>query len=151
MPQQTMMYQDSAMTYTLNDSISFTRTYGWQFKFTKDGSYEITTVEHFPEDTTNSTAAYVLTQSEKGNWEFTGGNNTPSKSQLLLLATEISSSRTDQGSNINVTTIEGPMEGMVYDMVRLANEELKLSFNEVTAYTTGSVEVSQDIALSKQQ
>ena len=106
---------DDGLTYSLEDSSSYSRGFTWELSFEGDGLYTSRKKEDFPLDSITEDEAYSLNSLEKGVWEFTGGNESPSKSKLVLFAEEISSTRTDQGSNID----------------RLTNKELWLKY-EVT-------------------
>lgn len=116
------------LTYSAEDSTSYTREFSWDITFDSDGLYASIQKEDFPQDTLDGSDAYALTTNEKGIWEFTGGNSSPSKSKLALFPEEVSSTRTDQGSNIEITITENTTDAFVYDIDRLTNKELWLSY-----------------------
>ncbi|MEX2597584.1 MAG: hypothetical protein WEC59_11700 [Salibacteraceae bacterium] len=114
--------------YIYEDSTAEVRSYSRFMEFSNNGSYTITEEERFSVDTVEVPFSYTLNSTEKGDWEFTGGNGEPSKSQLLLLPREINRSRSNEGSNVEVTIIEGPVNGELFSIDRLSNKELKLSY-----------------------
>ena len=122
---------ETGLTYTTEDSSSYSRLFSWETSFDGDGVYTLKQKEDFPLDTLEGIQAYSLNSVEKGIWEFTGGNDSPSKSKLALFAEERSSTRTDQGSNIDITVTDNTTEAFVYDIDRLTNTELWLKY-EVT-------------------
>jgi len=119
------------LVYESADSLSYSRTFSWEMVFDGDGLYSSIKNEDFPEDSINGSEAYKLTSIEKGIWEFTGGNDSPSKSKLAFFAEENSSTRTDQGSNIDITVISNTTSAFVYDIDRLTNKELWLTYDIV--------------------
>jgi hypothetical protein len=131
-------FDGSKMNYTVTDSITISRDYTWEFTFTKEGGYTSTTTENFP-------ATIIST----GDWEFTGGNNTPNKSQLLLMTTEVQRTESDKSSNVNIVATENPMTGMVYNITGLSSKEMSLSYNEVISNAFGQSINSGELVLKK--
>ncbi len=111
--------------------------------------YEFTEISSFPEDTTINRDAYTRDVIEDGNWEFTGGNGEPSKSQLLLMQTRREISESDQGSNVNITTTESPSSGIIYDIIKLSSDELKLQMSELESFGGGSMRNEHFLFFSK--
>ena len=77
-------FDGSTMEYTIADTAMVSRTYSMQFEFERDGNYVVTHSEEFPADTITNEGAYTLETIESGIWEFTGGNDSPSKSKLVF-------------------------------------------------------------------
>lgn len=121
---------EAAMVYTLDDSTFYVQKYHWEMNFDREGKFVWVTNEDILGDSLDS-VAYSIETKLKGSWEFTGGNNSPAKSQLLMLTEEQSSTRSDQGSNITIETIENPVNGLIYNIDRLSNDELWIQY-EVT-------------------
>ena len=119
------------LTYNAEDSSSYTHGFSWEFSFDGGGLYTSKKKEDFPQDSIGENQAYSLNSVEKGIWEFTGGNESPSKSKLALFAEEVSSTRTDQGSNIDIIVTSNTTEAFVYDIDRLTNTELWLKYEVV--------------------
>ena len=142
-------YDGETITYSDGDSLNYSRSLQWSFAFAKDGSYEVLRTEEFEEDLENNQLAFTLEESEKGIWEFSGGNDSPSKSRLILLVEETKSTRSDQGSNIYVISYENPRRATIFDIVGLSNEDLKIKFNETQAYPGGSANISETYSMKK--
>ena len=142
-------YNGEKISYTINDSVTIERNLSWSFMFEKDGSYKISRVEDFEEDTIANTPSYSLNEIEKGVWEFSGGNDSPSKSKLMLLAEEIKSERSDQNSNVSVVTFESPRRATVYDIIGLSNEDLKIEYDEVRSFAGGSSRNIESFTMKK--
>ena len=145
----TQNFDGTTLTTIIDDTVRATYAYEWEMSIDRQGVYVITQVAVIPEDTVFNRAEYTETTEEKGNWEFTGGNNSPSKSKLLLLKTERKITRTDQGSNVNVLTYAASREGEVYDIVGLSSEDMKLSYFETRSFGGGQEVNSQTIELKK--
>lgn len=122
---------ETGLTYSAEDSSSYTHGFSWEFSFEGDGLYTSKKKEDFPQDSIAENQAYSLNSLEKGIWEFTGGNESPSKSKLALFAEEVSSTRTDQGSNIDITVTSNTTDAFVYDIDRLTNTELWLKYEVI--------------------
>jgi hypothetical protein len=144
-------YNGESITYSEGDTLSYTRSLEWSFDFAKDGTYHILRTEEFEDDLTINQLRFTLEESEKGIWEFSGGNDSPSKSKLLLLVEEIKSMRSDRGSNVYVISYDNPRRASVFDIVGLSNEELKISFDETQAYPGGSANTSENYTMKKFQ
>jgi len=145
-------YEGGNITYTQGDTFELTVPFTWTATFDGEGAYHFTKTESYPADPDNGVAqAYTVTNEEMGAWEFTGGNNTPAKSQLLLLAEQIKSTRSDQGSNIGVVTIDHPHEGIVYDIDKLTYTDVVLLYEEVTSHAFGQVVDKAEIRLKRQK
>lgn len=125
--------EDGVLVFIDEDSLEVRRKFAWDIEFNREGGYRSLQEERFTIDTVEVPFSYTQNRIIKGEWDFTGGNGEPSKSKLLLLPTEFSSTRSDQGSNIQIRTIDGQEEGMVWDIRRLSNEELWLSYERVEA------------------
>jgi len=142
-----------AVLSALDDSSAETKQYGltWTMSFTRDGEYEIIEIRDYPENFFGgSSNAFMLTMNEKGTWQFTGGNaDAKSKEQLLLLPGEVSSSRSDQGVNVDVVTQNNPNQGRVYFIDRLAADELVLKYEVVTSEAFGQFTESAEIKLEQ--
>ncbi len=108
--------------------------------FNKDGTYQEVIITDYPTDWRgNGLPAYTLTETVKGLWNFTGGNNdTKNKSKLLLRITEVLENASNAGSNIDALTYEGQTEGFIYDIDRLASQELTLKYDLVTTANSGT-------------
>lgn len=144
-------YEGGEINYRRGDTFDLSIPFTWTAVFDKEGTYHFIQTSDYPADTANEApVAYTLTGEEKGIWEFTGGNNAPSKSQLLLMATEIRSTRSDQGSNIEVVTIDQPHQGDVYDIRELSNKDLVLTYEETVAFAFGKAVNKAEIKLKKQ-
>jgi hypothetical protein len=48
-------------------------------------------------------------------------------------------SESDQGSNVNITTTESPSSGIIYDIIKLSSDELKLQMSELESFGGGSM------------
>ena len=142
-------FDGSTMEYTIADTAMVSRTYSMQFEFERDGNYVVTHSEEFPADTITNEGAYTLETIESGIWEFTGGNDSPSKSKLVLLMQELKSIRSDQGSNVAVTSFDNPRKGLIYDIVGLSNEELILSYEETRSFAGGQALNSEKLKMQK--
>ena len=142
-------YDGTTLTSTIDDTISAVYALEWEMSIDRQGGYTITYVANVPEDTVFNRAEYTETTEETGNWEFTGGNNSPSKSKLLLLLTERKITRSDQGTNVNVVTYDEAREGEVYDIVGLSSEDMKLSYSEIRSFGGGQDISSQTMELKK--
>ncbi len=139
----TVVTRDTSMSFdgtdavlsSVQDSTADERTYGltWTMSFTRDGDYEIVEQRQYPEGYFGDGSASITSViTELGTWQFTGGSGGAKlKEQLLLLPTETSITRSDQGANVNVTTQTNPNEGRIYNIDRLASDELILKY-EVT-------------------
>jgi hypothetical protein len=143
-------FADDQIEYNYGDTLIYSRSLDWQLSFQRDGVYTETKIEEIPEDLIQGTQAYTLTETETGIWEFTGGNESPSKSELLLMTTEIRRSRSDQGSNISLVTYDNPSSGKVFDIVQLSSKDLKLSVNETQSFGGGQITESASLELVKQ-
>lgn len=123
----------------------------WTMSFTRDGEYEIVEVRDYPEDFFGGDSeVFTLTHTEKGTWQFTGGNaNAKTKEQLLLLPSEVSSSRSDQGVNIDVVQQNNPNQGRVYFIDRLAADELVLSYEVIYSSAFDQYTESAEIKLKQ--
>ena len=86
-------YDGESIEYTVNDILTFSRSLTWSFDFAKDGSYVTIRSEQVESDSLNNAQAYTSEQIEKGVWEFSGGNDSPSKSKLVLLVEELKTTR----------------------------------------------------------
>ncbi len=144
-------YNGELITYFESDTLSYTRSLEWSFEFAKDGTYQILRTEEFEYDLTINQLAFTLEESEKGIWEFSGGNDSPSKSKLVLLVEEIKSMKSDRGSNVSLVSYDNPRSASVFDIVGLSNEELKISFDETQAYPGGSLKTSENYTMKKLQ
>lgn len=125
----------------------------WDFTFEKDGTYISEQVFEYPDGFFEAgEPSFTQTQTIEGEWQFTGGSgDSKENSQLLLLPEIVSSQRSDDGSNINVSNTENQNTGEVYDMVKLSNKEMKLRY-EVTYKTAFSSRVeSANIELKKKE
>jgi hypothetical protein len=142
-------FDGSKMNYTVTDSITISRDYTWEFTFTKEGGYTSTTTENFPADSIANRDPFLTTIISTGDWEFTGGNNTPNKSQLLLMTTEVQRTESDKSSNVNIVATENPMTGMVYNITGLSSKEMSLSYNEVISNAFGQSINSGELVLKK--
>ena len=131
-------FDGSEMDYVENDTNNYSRTLTWTFEFNSDGSYRIAVSEEFEADSILGTAEYTEDRVEKGLWEFTGGNDKPSKSQLVLFTQEEKVVRSDQGSNVGLVTYENPRQATIYDIIGLSNDELKLEYDELKSFSGGS-------------
>ena len=131
------VYDDGVVTITIGDTTEIKRDFEYTATFDRNGEYEITSIENVAEDTAANREAYTLTTVATGNWEFTGGNNSPNKSQLLLLRTRIERTESDQGSNVQITTTDGPNTGLVYDLIELSSENLRMSYDESVSFGGG--------------
>lgn len=125
---------DTGLIYILPDSSSYQRPFQWKLSFDSDGGYVSERRERYPADSSLADTSFTVITKESGTWKFTGGNDVPQRSELLFQEEEMTVERTDQGSNINVVTITGPLEGQVYSIDRLANDELWLSYVTRTNY-----------------
>ncbi|NQV52969.1 MAG: hypothetical protein HQ500_07285 [Flavobacteriales bacterium] len=126
--------KDSGLVFLREDSTSFARPFSWVISFKGDGGYTAEMRENFPADSSSTGTAYTLNTVEKGEWKFTGGNGVPNRSELIFLNEEITRERSDQGSNIDIVSISGPIEGEVYSIDRLSNKEFWLSYSTRTSY-----------------
>lgn len=144
----TTSFEGDRVTYTYGDSATVTIPFTWTATFDGEGSYSFTKTEDYPADDENG--AYTVTSEERGLWEFTGGNGSPSKSQLLLLPEEIYERRSDKGSDIHAVVIENPRTGVVYDMDELSNKTLVIRFDETTSFAFGQTVDKAEIKLEKQ-
>tara|TARA_B110000046_G_scaffold102076_1_gene109714 strand:+ start:1239 stop:1835 length:597 start_codon:yes stop_codon:yes gene_type:complete len=142
-------YDGESIEYTVNDILTFSRSLTWSFDFAKDGSYVTIRSEQVESDSLNNAQAYTSEQIEKGVWEFSGGNDSPSKSKLVLLVEELKTTRSDQNSNVSVTTFENPRRATVYDIVGLSNEKLKIRFDEIQSYAGGSSSTLESYTMKK--
>ena len=108
--------------------------------FNKDGTYQEVIITDYPTGWRgNGLPAFTLTETLKGLWNFTGGNNdTKTKSQLLLRVTEVLKNASNAGSNIDAFTYQGQTGGFIYDIDRLANKELRLKYDLVTTANSGT-------------
>lgn len=149
-PGETISYDGTNVTYNYADSLELTIPMEWTMTFEREGAYTSVKTEDYPENVDAGTAAYTQTTEENGVWEFTGGNDSPNKSQLLFLVEEFKVSRTDQGSNISVISVENPNSGLVYDMVKLSSQEMTLKYETVVSDAFGQTTESAEIKLSKQ-
>jgi hypothetical protein len=116
---------DSGMVYLYEDSATVEHDFNWTISFDADGQYISTETEAFD---SNDVVLYTETRTVKGEWKFTGGNDVPKQSELLLMPTELTSQRSDQGSNIDIVTVTRPIEGQVFTIDRLSESELKFSY-----------------------
>lgn len=146
----TSTYADNIIEYNYGDSLIVSREMDWNLSFQRDGIYVVTQIEYVPEDTLLGDKAYTLSYTETGKWEFTGGNNSPSKSQLLLMKTESKTTRSDQGSNIVMHTFDGPNSGIVFDIIRLSSSDLKLAYDETISFGGGQLIEQAEIKLVKE-
>lgn len=137
--QSTQGFQNGVLKSTVNDTLITSIDYSLVYVFDRAGGYEFTEISSFPEDTTINRDAYTRDVIEDGNWEFTGGNGEPSKSQLLLMQTRREISESDQGSNVNISTTESPSSGIIYDIIKLSSDELKLQMSELESFGGGSM------------
>jgi len=141
--------KDSNIVYMRADSSTFSRSFSWTIQFESDGAYTSEQIETFPADSSTAGNSFMLTSREKGEWKFTGGNGEPNKSMLLLLAEAYESERSDQGSNIDIVTVSGPVDGEVYSLDRLANDELWMSYSRTVNHPFYSETDSLVLRLSK--
>lgn len=148
-PALSRAYDGTTMTYTMPDSTTASRTFSWEMDFEREGAYTITTVEDFPEDTAAKILAYTTTVTERGEWEFTGGNNSPSKSRLLLMATYRETKRSDQGALIAPEDTDNPVTGRVYHINRLSADELVLTYDETVSTAFGQAKTTGEAKLTK--
>lgn len=118
-------------TYIVNDTTQFSVTFQWSFSFSRNGEYVSVRTESYPADTTVGREAYNRVTESKGIWEFTGGNNTPSKSQLLLVEKVVQITESDRGSNIQIVSVDSPSIGRVYEIIGLSSKKMKLSFESI--------------------
>ncbi|MEZ4722661.1 MAG: hypothetical protein R2813_12370 [Flavobacteriales bacterium] len=147
----TQTFDGTEVTYALGDSLSDGHTYSWEWSFDRHGSYTSVTTEDFPEDTANKAMSYTETNTVKGEWEFTGGNNSPSKSELLLLPNYTESQRSDQGSNISAVNIDNPINGMVYQIKKLSADEMVLTIDQTVSTAFGQQHESAEINFKKKK
>lgn len=115
------------------DSLEVRRNFTWRIEFDREGGYKAIETERFAVDTVETPFQFTETRTTEGQWEFTGGNGEPSKSQLLLLPTVFSTTRSNQGANIQIQTIDGQIEGVLWNIDRLASNELWLGYEVVKA------------------
>lgn len=125
--------ESSELVIIDEDSLEVRRPFSWDIEFNREGGYRSIQEERFTVDSVETPFSYTENRTIKGEWDFTGGNGEPNKSMLLLLPTEFSSTRSDQGSNIQIRTIDGQEEGMVWNIQRLSNEQLWLTYERVEA------------------
>ncbi len=125
---------DSGLVFLKEDSTSYYRPFSWSLSFKGDGAYTAEMREEFPVDSSSTGNTYTVVTVEKGEWKFTGGNGVPNRSELLFLNEEVSMERSDQGSNIDIVSVSGPMKGEVFTIDRLSNKELWLSYSTRTSY-----------------
>jgi hypothetical protein len=118
---------------TDEDSVEVRRSFTWSIEFDREGGYEAIETERIAVDTVETPFQFTETRTTEGQWEFTGGNGEPAKSQLLLLPTVLSATRSNQGANIEIQTIDGQIEGMLWNMDRLSSSELWLSYEVIKA------------------
>lgn len=145
----TVTFDGTNVTYIYTDSLELTIPMTWTMSFEREGAFVSTKTEDFPENAETGEQAYSQTSVENGVWEFTGGNDAPAKSQLLLLVEEVKVTRTDQGSNINIVSIENPNTGIVYDIIKLSSDEMTLSYETVISDAFGQTTEIMEIKLSK--
>ena len=141
---------DTGLIYLLPDSSTYQRPFQWTMSFDSDGGYVSEQRERFPADSSASDTSFTVITTESGTWKFTGGNDVPQRSELLFQEEEMTVERTDQGSNINVVTVNGPLEGEVYTIDRLANKELWLSYVTRTNYAFFSELDSVSVRFTKE-
>ena len=149
--QTTQEFQKGVLTSALNDTSITSTNYSLVYVFDRAGGYEFTEISSLPEDITINCDAYTRNVIENGNWEFTGGNGEPSKSQLLLMQTRREISESDQGSNVNITTTESPSSGIVNDIIKLSSDELKLQMSELESFGGGSMRNEQFLYFKKRE
>ncbi|GAB4381739.1 MAG: hypothetical protein Kow0075_13540 [Salibacteraceae bacterium] len=150
------LQQGNAKSWISGDSLyvsiddSLMETFGteWKYVFQRDGGYEFTIVEHHPEQM--GEMPYTRNFKEEGFWEFTGGNSAPAKSKLALFAEQITESRSDQGSNVEVTAFQDPATAVVFDLIKLSNTELIMHRKTVISTAFGSDTTEHYLMCSKQ-
>lgn len=145
----TQTFDGTQVTYSFGDSLSVGHNFAWEWTFDRRGAYTSITTEDFPEDTITKALAYTETNTVKGEWEFTGGNNATSKSELLLLPNYTESQRSDQGSNISAVSIEDPINGTVYHIKKLSSDELVLTYDQTVSSAFGQQQESAEIKFEK--
>jgi hypothetical protein len=125
---QVTFSSDDGLTYLFEDSSQVSRAFTWTISFNNDGEYRSEEREEFPADSSSGDQPFTYITEQNGAWKFTGGNDVPNRSQLILLVEEIAIQQTDLGSNIQIETFSDPIEGKVYTIDRLSHEELWLSY-----------------------
>jgi len=137
------------ITYTINDTSKIVLPFNWTMQFDRDGSYLSVLTENWPLDTVLGREAFARVKQHTGVWEFTGGNNTSSKSQLLVMVTENKVTESDRGSNIEIVSIKDPNSGRIYDIIGLSSKKLKIRYETTVNLAFGQRYEMAEIELEK--
>lgn len=124
---------------------------GYTWKFENNGKYESVETNTFPDGYFGQgSLGYTETITTNGTWNFTGGDDDYKKGErLLLLPDKVQITRSNTGSNISATNIEGQTNGMVYDLDQLRNKELDWKYSETISTVTGNQIRTGEVSLKK--
>lgn len=112
-----------SLIITLPDSSVVATQYSLEFVFNTDGTYTQKKLEISESDSNISTVETIIS----GNWEFTGGNNSPSKSKLALFEKDWQQTTGVSGSNIKATSTSGQAFPTVFDLKELRKDKVVLT------------------------
>lgn len=121
------------------DSVPVTYT----VSFDNAGAYTMVQKIDYPSNYMNQgNESYSIETTNGGTWNFAGGDeNYKTKSRLLLMPNKQEEVNSAIGVNVSIFIIEGNNAGQVWDIDKLANDELWLFYN-VTYSDPISSEVS---------
>lgn len=122
-------FDGTSLVVTKADSSEIEADFSWQIEFTREGDYTLTQTTEFEGD--SATEANKVTYTETGNWEFSGGNASPSKSKLILMIEKTTIEQSNAGSNIGQQLITNPASASVFDIIKLSGDECKLAYDEL--------------------
>jgi len=121
------------------------------FRFERQGPYRFGRKIIYPDNwQAPGQVSFTEQFEETGDWLFTGGaGETKQKSQLALLSNKIQSSRFI-GSALDIISYEGQNRALVYNIIKLTDQEIKLEYSLTESDDLGSYSQSAQLTLIKE-
>lgn len=135
-----------SLVITLPDSSIIAMKYSLEFVFNPEGTYTQKEVK-----ISDSLAISAINETDiSGDWEFTGGNNSPSKSKLVLFERERQQTDGSAGTNIKAFSTSGQAFPIVFDLNELRKNKVVLTQNIIESEPFSSDTTILNIILEPQ-